>query len=698
MAAFVGNAGGGGGGGGGGAPATTTTARTSATGLRTHNCGELRLAHAGQTVTLSGWVQQSRNMNHFAFVDLRDRYGITQCVFNKPGGEAEDRAAGAAADEAAAMLARFEQAVKLGREFVVRVTGTVAERAAKNADRATGDVEVVATALEVLNESKTPPFLIQDETDAAEKTRMQFRYLDIRRNPVKEALILRNKVCQIIRLALGARDFVEIETPVLIKSTPEGARDFVVPSRMNPGQFYALPQSPQTFKQILMVAGMDRYFQIVKCFRDEELRADRQPEFTQIDCEMSFVTQDDVLATFEGMIRRVWREVVGHEFPPGPFERMDYATAMREYGSDKPDLRFGMKLVELTDVVRAQPGFKVFDEAELVVGICCDGELQDFPELQALEARCAKAKKPKKPKAKELEKLRLKNWSKKGIKNLVKLATSEQVGAGGMVWVKCLAKGEFDSSAKKFYSKEQFAVWAEAFGAKEGDLLCVFSGPANDSTREVAGNFRRLMGERLGLRRHDAAGGYHAHWVVDFPLLEWNADEGRYTAMHHPFTSPKEEDFHLIDGADLTTRSDNVDRMRANAYDMVINGTEVGGGSIRIHARDLQMKVFQLLGFSQEAAQEQFGFLLGAFEYGAPPHGGLAFGLDRVCTLLGHRATIRDFIAFPKNNQGRDMMINSPSAIAPKQLEELQIASTVPKADEGGELAEQMGAMAVAEK
>ena len=669
---------------------------TGGTGLRTHNCGELRLAHAGQTVSLAGWVQQARNMNHFAFVDLRDRYGITQCVFNKPGGDGEDRGDGAEGADAAAMTARFEQAVKLGREFVVRVTGVVAERSSKNAERATGDVEVVATALEVLNESKTPPFLIQDETDAAEKTRMQYRYLDIRRNPVKEALILRNKVCSIVRLALGAQDFVEIETPVLIKSTPEGARDFVVPSRMNPGQFYALPQSPQTFKQILMVAGMDRYFQIVKCFRDEELRADRQPEFTQIDCEMSFVTQDDVLRTFEGMIRRVFREVAGHEFPAEPFAHMTYHTAMHEYGSDKPDLRFGMKLVELTDVVRAQPGFKVFDEAELVVGICCDGELQDFPELQALEARCAKKSKKgkvKAPKPKELEKLRLKNWSKKGIKNLVKLATSEQVGAGGMVWVKVLPGGEYDSSAKKFYTKEQFAAWAEKFGAKEGDLMCVFSGEDNDKTREIAGNFRRLMGEKLGLRRHDAAGGFHAHWVVDFPLLEWNEDEGRYTAMHHPFTSPKPEDFHLIDGADLTTRTPEVDRMRANAYDMVINGVEVGGGSIRIHARELQMKVLNLLGFSKEEAQEQFGFLLGAFEYGAPPHGGLAFGLDRICTLLGHRTTIRDFIAFPKNNQGRDMMIDSPSAIAPKQMEELHIASTAPKAED--KLAEQMGELAV---
>jgi len=487
--------------------------------------------------------------------------------------------------------------------------------------------------LTVLNASKTPPFLIQDKTDASEETRMRYRYLDIRRDPIKDALILRQRVSSMVRMFLGSQEFIEIETPVLIKSTPEGARDFVVPSRMNPGQFYALPQSPQTFKQILMVAGMDRYFQIVKCFRDEELRADRQPEFTQIDCEMSFVTQEDILSTFENLMQHVFREVLNVELPK--FERMDYAEAMRDYGIDKPDLRFEMKLHELTDIAQGK-GLPMFDSAELIIGVAVPGAA---------------------------------SWNKKKIKSLESLAKGEEVGASGLVWVQCtcLAEGKLKlpSSVKKFFSEEDLAVWASRCDAKEGDLLAVFWGPKSDKTRECVGKFRHLMGTQLGLRDE----GFRALWVVDFPMLEYDDEEKRYTAMHHPFTSPKEED------ADLMATDPG--KVRANAYDMVINGVEVGGGSIRVHDRALQMRLFELLGFTPEEADKQFGFLLGAFEYGAPPHGGLAFGLDRICTILGGGTSIRDYIAFPKNNKGRCMMINSPSEIAPKQMEELKIQTVV---------------------
>jgi len=592
------------------------------TANRTHTCGELRLSDAGESVTLSGWVQQSRDMNHFSFVDMRDRFGITQVIFPKDG-----------ADEAG--LARYAASNQLGREFVVKVSGKVVERSNKNASRPTGEIEVVADSLEVLNASLTPPFKIEDTTDALEDTRMRFRYLDIRRNPLKEALILRNKVTKLVRDHLSEQEFLEVETPVLIKSTPEGARDFVVPSRMNPGQFYALPQSPQTFKQLLMVGGIDRYFQIVKCFRDEELRADRQPEFTQIDCEMSFVSQEDILNLFESMMRRIFKDVVGHEFPP--FQRLEYSEAMNRFGIDKPDLRYNMELVEITEVAQGC-NFKIFDDAEIVVGICCKG---------------------------------LGEWSGKKIKDLEKKATGQEVGANALVWLKCAKDGSFDCSAKKFFTETQYKAWVEKAAAKPGgcepgDLLCIFAGPKL-KTQEAMGKFRHMMGTELGLR----SSGFCALWVVNFPMLEWDEDESRYTAKHHPFTSPWTEDLDLM--TTLDKKDPRLAEVRANAYDMVINGVEVGGGSVRIHSRGLQEKVFDVLGFTKEEAQEQFGFLMGAFEYGAPPHGGLAFGLDRLCTLLGNKTSIRDYIAFPKNNMGRDMMINSPSSISPPQLAELSI-------------------------
>jgi len=574
-------------------------------------------------------VQQSRDMNHFAFVDMRDRYGITQVIFPKDE-----------ANEAA--LTRYQAAKELGREFVVKVTGRVVERSNKNAKRDTGEIEVVADSLEVLNKSLTPPFKIEDETDAQEDTRMRFRYLDIRRNPIKDALLLRNRVSRIVRDYLGQQDFVEVETPVLIKSTPEGARDFVVPSRMNAGQFYALPQSPQTFKQLLMVGGLDRYFQIVKCFRDEELRADRQPEFTQIDCEMSFVGQEDILNLFEAMMRNIFKEVVGHEFPP--FLRMEYSEAMDRFGIDKPDLRYDMELVDLSDVAKGLGNdFKIFEEAEYVVGICCKG---------------------------------LADWSVKKVKELDKVATSQDVGAGALVWLKYNKDASYDCSAKKFFKDEHYKTWvakadAKPGGCVPGDLLCIFAGNKL-KTQEAMGKFRHLMGTELGLRSE----GFQALWVVNFPMFEWDEDDSRFCAKHHPFTSPWHEDLELMKTA--AKDDPRLAAVRANAYDMVINGVEVGGGSVRIHDREVQELVFDMLGFSREEAKQQFGFLMGAFEYGAPPHGGLAFGLDRLCTILGGKTTIRDFIAFPKNNQGRDTMIDTPSTITQAQLAELSIA-TVPE-------------------
>jgi len=608
------------------------------TANRTYTCGDLRIANVGERVTLSGWVQTARDMNHFAFVDLRDRFGITQVIFRKDG-----------ADEAG--LKRYEQANKLGREFVIKVSGEVIERSNKNKNRPTGDVEIQADSLEVLNSSLTPPFKIEDETDAQEDTRMRFRYLDIRRNPIKDALLLRNRVTRLVRDYMGDREFVEVETPVLIKSTPEGARDFVVPSRMNPGQFYALPQSPQTFKQLLMVAGLDRYFQIVKCFRDEELRADRQPEFTQIDCEMSFVAQEDILNLFEGLIRYVFKEVIGHEFPP--FQRMEFSEAMDRFGIDKPDLRFDMELVDITALSKGRE-FKLFDEAEIVVGMCCKG---------------------------------IAEWSTKKIKELEKRAVSQEVGANALVWVKYNKDGTFDCSAKKFFGDEQCKAWVEAAnkkpgGCEPGDVLLILAGPKL-KTQECMGKFRHLMGTDLGLR----SSGFKALWVVNFPMLEWDEDEERFVAKHHPFTSPWSEDIPAM--TSLDKKDPKLADVRANAYDMVINGVEVGGGSVRIHNRDLQEKVFEVLGFSKEEALKQFGFLMGAFEYGAPPHGGLAFGLDRLCTILGGKTTIRDFIAFPKNNMGRDTMIDTPSGITDAQLEELSIGVALkdkaqPAAGSGG--------------
>jgi len=578
------------------------------------------MSDQGKTVTLCGWVQTARDMNHFAFVDVRDRYGITQAVF--PNGD----------DATKEQKAMYAVAQKLGREFVVSVTGVVKERINKNKNRDTGDIEIIVSKIDILNTSKTPPFTIEDNTDAKEDTRMRYRYLDIRRNPIREALLLRSKLAQLVRNYLSNQNFVEVETPVLIKSTPEGARDFVVPSRMNPGQFYALPQSPQTFKQLLMVGGIDRYFQIVKCFRDEELRADRQPEFTQIDCEMSFVSQDDILNQFEGMVRHIFKTMVGHEFPK--FQRMPYSQAMKEYGIDKPDIRFDMKLVELTDVAKGK-GLAMFDESELIVAVNCEGQGK---------------------------------LTNKKIKELEKMAKSTVCSAQGLVYIKCqsLKEGSLKiaSSISKHYSDEELAGWAKKCGAKDGDLICIMWGQTH-KTRESMGKFRNEMGTRLGLRNK----GFEALWVVDFPLLEWDEEAKRYQAMHHPFTSPKPEDMHMID-----TKPGEV---RANAYDMVINGVEMGGGSIRIFNRDLQARMFELLGFTKERAEEQFGFLMGAFEYGAPPHGGLAFGFDRMCTILGNAPTIREYIAFPKNNMGRDMMIASPSIIADEQMEELCLKTTV---------------------
>ncbi|MEM6965654.1 MAG: aspartate--tRNA ligase [Bacteroidota bacterium] len=580
---------------------------------RTHTCGELRMSHVGQEVTLSGWLQASRNFGEMIFIDLRDRYGITQLVFSK--------------DDDADLC---ERAQKLGREFVVRIAGVVRERSSKNPNRPTGDIEIVVQSMDILNASKVPPFTIEDETDGGDDLRMKYRYLDLRRNPVQNNIIFRSKLAIETRKYLDSQNFVEVETPVLIKSTPEGARDFVVPSRMNKGQFYALPQSPQTFKQILMVAGMDRYFQIVKCFRDEDLRADRQPEFTQIDCEMSFVTQEDILNTFEGLTKYLFKETLGEELPD--FPRMTYDDAIRRYGSDKPDVRFGMEFVELNDVAKGK-GFSVFDNAEMIVGICAEGQAG--------------------------------NYSNKDIKKLTSWMQRPQIGAKGLVYVKVEAGGTFKSSVGKFFSDEDLKTWAEKFGAKEGDMLLILSGE-NEKTRKQLNELRLEMGNRMGLRDPKV---FKPLWVVDFPLLEWDEASERFHAMHHPFTSPKKADVdRMLNGDHETMKS-----LRADAYDLVINGVEIGGGSIRIHDRDLQSRNFDLLGFTKEEAEAQFGFLLGAFEYGAPPHGGIAFGFDRLCAVLNGQNSIRDFIAFPKNNQGRDMMIDAPALIDAEQLDELGI-------------------------
>lgn len=577
--------------------------------FRLHNCGELRISNTGTNTTLCGWVQRVRDKGGMVWVDLRDRYGITQLVF----------------EEGKTATKLLESAKKLGREFVIQVSGKVGERYAKNDNLVTGDIEVLVESLKVLNASKVPPFLIEDDTDGGEDLRMKYRYLDLRRTPVRNALQLRHKMLQKTRQYLDQEEFLEVETPMLIKSTPEGARDFVVPSRMNPGEFYALPQSPQTFKQLLMVSGFDKYFQIVKCFRDEDLRADRQPEFTQIDCEMSFVEQKDILNTFEGLVRYLFKEVKGVEIADIP--QMDYAEAIRLYGNDKPDIRFDMQFVELNDVAQNK-GFNVFDSAELVVGINAKGAA---------------------------------NYSRKELDKLTEFVKKPQVGAKGLVYVKCNDDGSFKSSVDKFYSQKDLSEWAIKMDAKPGDLLLVLSGDDNP-TRAALSALRLHMGDLLGLRKPEE---FKLLWVVDFPLLEWDEETKRYHAMHHPFTSPQKDDLHLLDS--------DPGKVRANAYDLVINGVEVGGGSIRIHDREMQALMFKHLGFTKEEAKAQFGFLMDAFEYGAPPHGGIAFGFDRLCSLFGGTESIRDYIAFPKNNSGRDVMIDSPSPIANEQLDELAI-------------------------
>lgn len=576
---------------------------------RSHTCGELRKEHIGTTVTLAGWMQRSRDLGGMTFVDLRDRYGITQLAFNL-----EDNAD------------LCMQARKLGREFVIQVEGSVIERSSKNANLSTGDIEIVVSKLTLLNAAKLPPFTIEDETDGGDELRLQYRYLDLRRGPVQQKLRLRNKVALETRNYLDSLDFLDVETPMLIKSTPEGARDFVVPSRMNEGQFYALPQSPQTFKQLLMVSGFDRYYQIVKCFRDEDLRADRQPEFTQIDCEMAFVEQDDILNTFEGLIKHLFKTVRGVEFTE-PFPRMDYAEAMARYGSDKPDIRFDMEFVYLTELAKGKD-FAIFDSAEAVIAINA--------------ADCVE-------------------YTRKQIDELTEWVKRPQIGAKGLVYVRCNADGTFKSSVDKFYTQEDLAQWAKAANAKSGDLIFVLSGDL-EKTRKQLNELRLHLGNELGLRNPNT---FKPLWVLDFPLLEWDEESGRYHAMHHPFTSPKPEDMHLI--------QTEPGKVRANAYDLAMNGVELGGGSIRIHDRDLQSRMFDLLGFSKEEAQEQFGFLMSAFEYGAPPHGGLAFGLDRLVATMGGSESIRDYIAFPKNNSGRDTMIDAPSPLNEAQLKELGI-------------------------
>lgn len=578
---------------------------------RSHNCGELRIADLGKRVTIAGWVQKGRDLGGLTFVDVRDRYGVTQLVFNM--------------DENAELCT---QARKLAREFVIQATGIVRERSSKNPNRATGDIEIEVSTFNVLNESKVPPFTIEDETDGGDDIRMKYRYLDLRRSPVQSNIIFRSKLALETRKYLDSQGFIEVETPFLIKSTPEGARDFVVPSRLNQGQFYALPQSPQTFKQILMVAGLDKYFQIVKCFRDEDLRADRQPEFTQIDCEMSYVHIEDILNTFEGLTRHLFRQTLSIEL--GDFPRMTYDDALRLYGSDKPDLRYDMQFVELNDVVKGK-GFSVFDEAELVVGIC----VRDIAE----------------------------KYSNKDMKDLTEWLQRPQIGAKGLVYIKYQEDGSIKSTIGKFYTDDELNSWAQRFSAEKGDVIMILSGDT-EKTRKQLSELRLELGKRLELAK---PGDFKPLWVLDFPLLEWDEESGRFHAMHHPFTSPKKEDIpRMLNGDHETMKS-----LKADAYDMVINGAEIGGGSIRIHDRALQSRNFDLLGFSKEEAEAQFGFLLGAFEYGAPPHGGLAFGFDRLCAVMNGQSSIRDFIAFPKNNQGRDMMIDAPSPVHADQLKEL---------------------------
>ena len=578
---------------------------------RTHTCGELRIADAGKQTTLAGWVQRSRKMGGMTFVDIRDRYGITQIVFNSESDAALNDAA-----------------QRLGREYVIQVTGTVRERESKNKNLPTGEIEIIASKLVVLNESATPPFTIEDDTDGGDDLRMRYRYLDLRRQAVRRNLEMRHDICQKIRAYLSGLKFLEVETPVLIGSTPEGARDFVVPSRMNPGQFYALPQSPQTLKQLLMVAGFDRYFQIVKCFRDEDLRADRQPEFTQIDCEMSFIEQEDILNVFEGLMKELFRSVKGIDFKE-PFLRMTWADAMKYYGSDKPDLRFGMKFVEIKDVMQGH-GFSVFDGAEYIGAICARGAA---------------------------------SYTRKQIDQLTDFVKRPQIGAKGLVYARVEADGSVKSSVDKFYDQETLQALKARMEAEAGDLILIISGPDAMKARKQLCELRLEMGNQLGLRDKND---YACLWVVDFPMYEWSEEENRLMAMHHPFTSPKPEDYALLDTDPAA--------VRANAYDMVINGVEVGGGSIRIHDAVLQAKIFKILGFTPEKAQQQFGFLMNAFKFGAPPHGGLAFGLDRLVSLFAGLDSIRDCIAFPKNNAGRDVMLDAPAALDQKQLDELALA------------------------
>lgn len=577
--------------------------------FRTHTNGELSLKNLNQTVSLAGWVQTIRDKGFMIWVDLRDRYGITQLVL----------------DEERSSKDLLEKAKKLGREFVIQVEGKVIERTSKNPKIPTGEIEILVENLHILNESQLPPFTIEDETDGGEELRMKYRYLDIRRNPVKDKLIFRHQIAQKVRNYLSEQGFIEVETPVLIKSTPEGARDFIVPSRMNQGQFYALPQSPQTFKQLLMVGGMDKYFQIVKCFRDEDLRADRQPEFTQIDCEMAFVEQEDIMKVFEGLAKKLLEEITGNTI--GDFPRMTFDEAMKRYGNDKPDIRFGMEFVELNEVVKGKD-FKIFNEAELVVGIDVEGKA---------------------------------DYTRKQIDELIDWVKRPQIGASGMVWVKYQEDGTLTSSVNKFYNEEDLKSIADKFNAKKGDLILVMSGEINKVRAQLSA-LRMELGNRLGLRKDNE---FAPLWVVDFPLLEWDEETGRYHAMHHPFTSPKEEDIRLLET--------EPGKVRANAYDLVLNGNEIGGGSIRIFNQELQSKMFDLLGFTKEDAEAQFGFLMNAFKYGAPPHGGLAFGFDRLVAILDGNEVIRDYIAFPKNNSGRDVMIDAPSPVHQEQLDELSI-------------------------